>query len=246
MARGKCPQCGKFCKSIKAHINASHSNPPNPPAGSLSETTGGQEDTLNKEAAVREAESMVSENEVPENNDMAKAIEPLVVKAVSRILSDIDLSAAIDKSVGGRIAKVEAALSAKIDTIATGIQQSAQANQLAQGPAAPAPVNSGQQQPPAGGGNSMMEQVLAIAVQKMLGGGGSDSAGDFTKFLTQMTSFQEASAALYQGPRQQAQKEIIDIMKAGYSIGLETKQVIGGAEKALVQSTETKPEPKPS
>ncbi len=151
-----------------------------------------------------------------------KFAEPLISQAVAKTLQEMKLTetltTAIDKAVKQKTDAIEAQVTA---AIAHFTQQPAPAPTL--GPTAPQ-----------GGGIS--DTLIAAIAQNVLGGGGGGIKG-LKEMFEGMKGFMDMTASLYQIPRLNAQKEIIDIMKAGYAIGLETKQVIEGAEKGLAGLT---------
>lgn len=145
--------------------------------------------------------------------EIAKLLEPLMLQSAAKLLNGMKIpeaiAAAVEKKINVFAVEVKASL-ARVEAS----QQAA----LGQ-PAAPAA--------PAGG---LGDTLVAALAKKIIGGGGNNG---LKEMFEGMKGFMEMTATLYQGPRYQAQKEIIDIMKAGYAIGLETKQVIEGAEKGL-------------
>jgi len=213
--QGECPICGKpGLKSVKSHINMAHPDNKDPAGGATDRESGAAGDIEKEEPSA-------------DDEEISRSADAIIVARVNKLLSEMDLSGAIDKAVGARVAQAEEKLSKQVDAVASAIQQNQTASDATAAKAVP------------GGAGTLQDTILAALATKLIGGNSGGS--DFASFLKTMQSFQEASAALYQGPRIQAQREIIDIMKAGYGLGLSTEQVIGGAEKGIESIAKPKP-----
>lgn len=171
-------------------------------------------------------------------------LEAKVAQAANKVLAGIPQ--AIDAAVENRtkllrdeLAAIRAEANRQMEEIkqaimAGGAQQPAPTNQAAL--VAPGALGAAGL-PPSGDGQLGSLGAIAQLLNNFMGGNkGSGSMAVVKDMFDGMGSFMDMTSKLYQGPRYQAQKEIIDIMKAGYGIGLDTKQVIEGAEKGLEKS----------
>lgn len=176
----------------------------------------------------KEGEEMVEQSELEKKAaalgidipEAVKLIKPLIDQSVEETLNKMNIVGALTAAIDTRIEEKTSAISAEVKTLLEQVQTAQQAK---------APGEQG----------DPLQHPLVIALGQKILGGGSGGNNDFKGFFEAMASFQKASADLYWGPRQQAQKEVIDIMKAGYGIGLNTQQVIDGAAKNLAEKTDS-------
>lgn len=163
--------------------------------------------------------------------DILTLAQPLIAQAVAKTLSEMNVPELLAQTVDERVKDRTDAIEGKVDALLTEIKTATAMT------AQPDQSNQGQVN------NPFVQTVLASLAQKALGGGGSSDGFDL--MLQRMKSFGEAAAVLYQTPRLQGMKELIDMQKASYGIGLTTEQVVKGSEALITGEDIARPPKQP-
>ncbi len=147
--------------------------------------------------------------------EVAKQLEPAIAQSAAKTINEMKLPDLIVQTIDQQVKTQTDAIGAEV--------KAALAQMTATRQAAPQPDQPLRQ------GITLQDIIAGIAALK----GGGDGMAGVAQMFKGMQTFMEMTATMYQGPRLAAQKELLDILKGGYSIGMDTKQVLEGAEKGV-------------